>query len=395
MADGQRATRLFAHFMSARGATPEPRSVALFLPSLEGGGAERVFVDLANEFADLGLQVDLVLAGAHGPYLDEVSRAVRVVDLHASRVLWSLPKLVRYLRSERPDVLLSGLEHSNIVALLSRLAAGVGTRCVISVRSVPTAVHREARSIRSWAVLQLARTVYRFADAIIANSEAVVADLSQNLNVPKGRMHLVYNPLNIPQLQRLSEQTVDHPWCERGTAPIVLAVGSLTPLKDFPSLVRAFSSVRSKRDCRLVILGEGPDRATLELLIRQLQLEEYVYLPGFVRNPFSWMRHAGVLVSSSLTEGCPNALMQALACGTPVIGTDCVGGSAEILEGGKWGQLVPVGDADAIAEAVLVVMDTATRIDVQKRASDFALCRIAQQYLQVLLPSDDAPGLVR
>jgi glycosyltransferase involved in cell wall biosynthesis len=144
-----------------------------------------------------------------------------------------------------------------------------------------------------------------------------------------------------------------------------------------------------------VILGEGPDRATLELLIRQLQLEEYVYLPGFVRNPFSWMRHAGVLVSSSLTEGCPNALMQALACGTPVIGTDCVGGSAEILEGGKWGQLVPVGDADAIAEAVLVVMDTATRIDVRKRASDFALRRIAQQYLQVLLPSDDAPGLVR
>jgi glycosyltransferase involved in cell wall biosynthesis len=107
------------------------------------------------------------------------------------------------------------------------------------------------------------------------------------------------------------------------------------------------------------------------------------------------MRHAGVLVSSSLTEGCPNALMQALACGTPVIGTDCVGGSAEILEGGKWGQLVPVGDADAIADAVLVVMDTATRIDVQKRASDFALRRIAQQYLQVLLPSDDAPGLVR
>jgi glycosyltransferase involved in cell wall biosynthesis len=365
------------------------------LPSLEGGGAERVFVDLANEFADLGLRVDLVLACAHGPYLDEVSAAVRVIDFRTSRVLRSLPKLARYLRSARPDVLLSGLEHANIVALLSRLAAGVGTRCVISVRSVPTAVYREARSIRSWALLQLARGAYRFADAIIANSEAVVADLLQSLKVSRGSLHLVYNPLNIALLQRLSEQALDHPWCVDGAPPIVLGVGSLTTLKDFPTLVRAFSSVRSRRDCRLVILGEGPDRANLELLIRCLKLERDVYLPGFVRNPFAWMRHAKVLVSSSLTEGCPNALMQALACGTQVIGTDCVGGSAEILEGGKWGQLVAVGDADAIAAAVLAVIDTAARPDVRQRANDFAQRRIAQQYLQVLLPGHDAPGLVR
>jgi glycosyltransferase involved in cell wall biosynthesis len=281
------------------------------------------------------------------------------------------------------------------LALLSRFAAGVGTRCVISVRSVPTAVYREARSIRSLAVLQFARAAYRFADAIIANSAAVVADLSQNLNIPRSRLHLIYNPLNITLLQRLSEQTLDHPWCADGAPPIVLGVGRLDVLKDFPTLVRAFSSVRSRRDCRLVILGEGPDRASLELLIGRLQLERDVYLPGFVRNPFAWMRHARVLVSSSLTEGCPNALMQALACGTPVISTDCVGGSGEILEGGKWGQLVPVGNANAIAEGVLTILDTAARPDVRQRANDFALRMIAQQYLQVMLPGHDAPSLVR
>jgi glycosyltransferase involved in cell wall biosynthesis len=292
-------------------------------------------------------------------------------------------------------VLLSGLEHSNIVALLSRFAAGAGTRCVISVRSVPTAVYHQGRSARSWALLQLARAVYRFADAVIANSGAVAADLSQRLSVPMDRINLVYNPLNITQLRRLSEQTVDHPWCAQGAPPIILGVGSLTALKDFPTLVRAFSSVRSKRECRLVILGEGPDRATLELLIRQLQLDRDVYLPGFVRNPFSWMRRAAVLVSSSLTEGCPNALMQALACGTPVISTDCVGGSAEILEDGRWGQLVAVGDADAIAAAVVRVFESAARIDVQQRANDFAIRRIAQQYLQVLLPGPSSSIVTR
>jgi glycosyltransferase involved in cell wall biosynthesis len=381
--------------MNFRASLSEGNSVALFLPSLEGGGAERVFVDLANEFADLGLRVDLVLARAYGPYIDEVSAAVRVVNLRASRVLHSLPKLIRYLRSERPDVLLSGLEHSNLVALSARLAAGVGTRCVISARSVPTAVYRGARSVRSGAVLQLARVAYRFADAIIANSKAVLEDLAQGLKVPRAKLHLVYNPLNLPQLQRLSEQLVDHPWCARGFAPIILGVGSLTALKDFPTLIRAFATIRSRRDSRLVILGEGPERPALEALIRRLQLEQDVYLPGFVRNPFSWMRRAGVLVSSSLTEGCPNALMQALACGTPVIGTDCVGGSGEILEGGKWGQVVTVGDADALADAVLEVFNSKARIDTKQRANDFALRRVAQQYLQVLLPSRNPSALGR
>jgi glycosyltransferase involved in cell wall biosynthesis len=381
--------------MNFRSSARVTRLIALYLPSLEGGGAERVFVDLANEFAKMGLPVDLVLAHAHGPYLDEVSAAVRVVDLRSPRVLRSLPKLARYLRLERPDVLLSGLEHSNIVALLSRLAAGVGTRCVISVRSVPTAVYREARSIRSWILLQLARAAYRFADEVIGNSEAVVADLIRSLNVSSTRLHIVYNPLNITVLQRLSAQIVDHPWCAVGAPPIVLGVGSLTALKDFPTLVKAFSLVRAKRDCRLVILGEGPDRASLELLIRRLHLEGDTYLPGFVRNPFAWMRHAGVMVSSSLTEGCPNALMQALACGAPVIGTDCVGGTAEILARGTWGHLVAVGDADAIAEAVLTVINTAARPDVRQRANDFSLPRIADQYLRILLPGHDVPGAVR
>ena len=362
-------------------------TIGLFLPSLAGGGAERVFVQLANAFVALGFRVDLALASAKGPYLDELCTDVRVIDFGASGVLASLPKLADYLRSERPDVILSGLDHANIIAIVARSISRSKTRCVVSVRCVPTAVYREDRSVRHWIALQLVKVTYEFADAVIANSRTVAADLLQSLRVSRRKLNVVYNPLDIDRIEEMSRAAVDHPWLTRREAPIVLGVGRLSVLKDFPTLIRAFAKVRSKHDCRLVILGDGPDRGKLESLIRELRMSSDTYLPGFVNNPFPWMRHAGVLVSSSLTEGCPNVLMQGLACGTPVVSTDCLGGSAEILQCGKWGRLVPVGDVTAMAEAILTTLDSATLPDVRRRADDFALNEIARQYLRILFPA--------
>lgn len=367
--------------------------ISLFLPSLDGGGAERVFVQLANEFAVLGFRVDFAFASAHGPYLDELSADVRIVDFGASGVLGSLPKLVRYLRLEQPEVILSGLDHANVVAILANLVARSGTRCVISSRSVPTIWYRETRSLRSWILLQLMRVTYRFANKVIANSEAVAADVSQFLRISRDGIEVVFNPINMASIEALSRAEVGHPWCYSGAPPTILGVGRLVAVKDFQTLIRAFAIVRSSRDCRLVILGEGPERAKLESMIRELGLQQEVYLPGFVRNPFAWMRNVKLLVSSSLSEGCPNALMQALTCGTPVVSTDCVGGSVEILEGGKWGRLVAVGDSDAMADAIVDTLDATTPLDGRQRAKDFAEERIVQQYLQILLPNHQRPAL--
>ena len=171
---------------------------------------------------------------------------------------------------------------------------------------------------------------------------------------------------------------------------MVVSVGSLTVLKDYPTLVRAFALVRRRRDCRLVILGEGPERAKIEAVVRASGVIEDVALPGFLANPFAWMRRARVFVSSSLTEGCPNALMQALACGTRVVSTDCVGGSAEILQQGKWGRLVPTGDHAAMAAAIDAALDADGEPDVRHRAQDFAHDRIAREYLRILLPAHAA-----
>lgn len=360
--------------------------VSIFLPSLEGGGAERVFVQLANQFADLGYSVDLVLASCKGPYLGEVSAKTNVVDLGASSVSRSLPKLVRYLRASRPQVIQSGLDHANIVAILAVLLARSKTRCVVSMRSVLTVVYREDKSIRRWLMLQLIRFLYPLANRVIANSQAVKTDLSESLRISDSKLCVIYNPLNVETISKLSEQRIEHPLINADTLPLVVAVGSLAVLKDFPTLIRAFSIVREERECRLVILGEGQDRHKLEALIKDLGLEGCAFLPGFVTNPYPWIKSAAVFVSSSLTEGCPNSLMQALACNTPIVSTNCIGGSAEILQDGKWGKLVPVSDVDAMANAIQMALDLEEKTCSVSRANDFALAKIAAEYLQVLFP---------
>lgn len=365
---------------------PSPK-ICLFLPSLDGGGAERVFVQLANEFAELGYSVDFALAKACGPFINELSRHIRIVDFNTSGVLRSLPRLARYLRMQKPDVMLSSLDHANVVAILGKIIARCGTRCVISMRSVPSAVYREVMTFRDWITLKLMRTTYRFADLVIANSEAVAADSSRLLKMSRRNMAVVFNPLDIGSIEALSREEPAIPWGMSDNVPMLLGVGRLDVLKDFQTLIRAFSLIRSTRTCRLAILGEGDERPTLERLIRELHLQDDVKLPGFVHNPFAWMRRAKVLVSSSLTEGCPNAVLQALACGTPVVSTDCVGGSAEILEGGRWGRLVPVGDYQAMADAIVSTLDDVCHPQVRQRANDFAQDRIVRQYLQLLLPA--------
>jgi len=374
-------------------ATATPR-MAMFLPSLYGGGAEKVMFSLAWAFSRRGLQIDLVLSKAQGPYLARLPSEVRVIDLAASRMLASLPGLIRYLRRERPTAMLSAMDHANVVALMARRLAGVPLRTIVSVHTHVSSNAAAAKTFRGRFASAWIRPFYPWADEIVAVSQGVADDLVFSLGLPRDRIKIIHNPVVTPELLEQASQPVDHPWFKNGQPPVVLSTGRLTDAKDFGTLLRAFATVRKYRPARLMILGEGALRGNLEMLAKSLGIESDFALPGFVDNPFPYMRASRLFVLSSQWEGFGNVLAEAMACGTPVISTDCRSGPAEILEGGRWGTLVPVGDVSALANAMLMNLDAPALIGMAHSVSvRFGADGIADRYLELIAPQPSGPAL--
>ena len=370
-----------------------PKKVALFLPSLRGGGAERVMVNLARSFVEQGVRVDLVLARAEGPYLSQVPPDVRIVDLRAPRVLASLPGLVRYLRRERPVAMLSALDHANVVALWARRLAAVQVRMVISVHSTMSIVSSRTPSLRVKLRPILARLFYGWADAVVAVSQGVADDLVPLTGLPTEKVHVIYNPVVSNEVFVKAEEPLRHPWFFPGEPPVVLSVGRLSEAKDYPTLIRAFALVRQDVQARLMIIGEGEERGKLEKLARELGLQNDVALPGFVANPYKYMKQAAMFVLSSRWEGFANVLVEAMAVGAPVVATDCASGPSEILEGGKWGRLVPVGDVYSLARAILDTLKNPPGqrvLESYEHVIDrYRLSKIGSKYLNLLLENTE------
>jgi glycosyltransferase involved in cell wall biosynthesis len=282
------------------------------------------------------------------------------VSLDASRTILALPGLIRYLRRERPSALLSTLEHANVLAVGAGAFAGTGVPIVLREANVllPRAeLGRQARLLRG-----LMRRAYRAADRIVAVSRSVATSLTEELGLDAGRVRTISNPIVTAALYEKATAPLDDPWFASGAPPVVLGVGRLAPQKDFPTLIRAFAQVRAGREARLVILGEGPERRPLEELARQLGVAADVKLPGYDHNPFRYMSRASVFALSSIYEGLPGALIQAMACGCRVISTGGRGGAREVLEDGEsgaTGPLVPPGDSDALARGISALLDDA------------------------------------
>lgn len=362
------------------------RRLCLFLPSLAGGGAERVMVNLANGFVKRGLGVDLVLAKAEGPYRDLVRPEVRLVDLGARRVIACLPKLIRYLKRERPYSLLSALDHANVLALWAKRLARVETKIAISVHNTVSLANQNSINLRQRLLFKILPWFYPWADRVIVVSRGAAQDLAEVASLPGRRIEVIYNPVITENVRDLAEEPLDHPWFAPGMPPVILAVGRLTVQKDFRNLIEAFARLSSTIQARLLILGEEEERANLETLVKHLNLESNVALPGFVDNPYAYMARASLFVLSSAWEGLPTVLIEAMYCGCPVVSTDCPSGPREILNGGEFGLLVPPGDPDALASAMLHALKTPmNREAASVRASDFSVDTICDQYLKYLL----------
>jgi len=361
------------------------RKTAFFVPNLGGGGAQRVIINLTRGLTEQGHDVELVVAKATGPLLDDVPEGVRLVDLGSRGTLSSLPRLVKYIKRERPAAMLSTMSHCNVVAILARWFSRTDMRLIVRETNTLTFHEYRTPSARERIVFYLMMLLYNKADVIVANSLDTATDLATHGIADEDRVIVIHNPVVSFDLLEKQNEPVEHPWFRDSTVPVVIGIGRLHAQKDYETLIRAFSIVRKDRTAHLLILGEGTERNRLLDIVKELGLEDFVEFHGFVSNPHAFISRASILALSSRWEGFGNVLVEALAAGTPVVSTDCPGGPSEILEYGRFGKLVPVGNAEAFANAILSTLDDPPDRDALiDRAKDFSIDTITSRYMEII-----------
>lgn len=362
--------------------------IAFFVPSLMGGGAERAILNIANEFGGKGVfeKTDLVLVKKEGVYLAEVRSEVNVVDLKSGNVPRSLFRLIKYLRREKPDVLVSTLTHASALTVLAKMLARSKTKIIIRLANTFSEVLKNLGFFDRKILFYGVKFTFPFADEIVAVSGGVADDLAREINFPREKISVVFNSVDLKKIEKKCQEPANHPWLRNKTFPILLAVGRLTVEKDYPTLLRAFSIAVKQKDLRLIILGEGKKRRELEEMIVKMGLQNKIDMPGFVGNPYVFMSRCDLYVLSSKTEGMPNTMIEAMACGMPVASTDCPSGPREVLDDGKYGKLVKVGDENALAEAILNTLKNPPNVlKTKKRIKEkFYLEKGAEKYLNII-----------
>ena len=356
------------------------RHLAIYMHDLSGGGVERMRLELIRVFLARGVAVTLVLHARTGALAHAVPEGCRVVVLGGRRTAGDVPRLARFLRQARPDVLMASLDHNNIAAMLARRLAGGRTRLVICQHN---ALSAEAEHMRGWkyrAVPMLYRMLAGAADGIVAVSAGVADDLARTAGLARGRVTVIHNPVISGDFVARASAATDDPWLADDAPPVLVWVGRLVEQKDPHTLLRAFAEVAPP--ARLLVLGEGEMRPALQEAVQALGLAGRVRFAGFQANPLPWIREAHALVLSSRYEGLGNVIVEALGCGTAVVSTDCPHGPREILEDGRHGALVPVGDAAALGAAMRAVLagghDPAA---LRRRAAAFTAEHAVAQHL--------------
>jgi len=362
------------------------RPIAVFVSFSGHGGVERMVVNLIGGFVALGRQVELILVRAEGPHLERLPRQVNRLHSGTQHTFAAVPALARYLRRHRPAALLAVKDRAGRAAVLARWLAGTDTRIVMRLGTNVSTAMAERAAIARWLRFWPIRRLYPRVDRIVAVSAGVADDAVRIAGIARGRIRVIPNPVITPELPGLAAAPCNHAWFRPGQPPVILGAGRLQRQKDFPTLIRAFAQVRKGgRPCRLVILGEGSGLARLQALIAELGIAADVALPGFRTNPYPFLARADLFVLSSRWEGSPNVLTEAMALGTPVVATDCPSGPHDLLDGGRYGPLVPVGDIQAMARSMAETLDHPPPPEMLKAAvADYTQAASAERYLEVL-----------
>lgn len=399
-------------------------------------GTERVTANIVKGLADRGHEVDFLIEDTRGWLVDKLDMHPRINIIHLGndhvsaiahrglqmRIIFgnllSSPlaliglgdnctvrllrlmghnnapvlALVRYINTHRPAAVMSFLNYPNLVLLLAAAFVKTQTRIIVNVRNhiSTSAKYGKSRWMRS--MPRLIRRFFPAADLIVAPSHGVAEDVREITGLSPDLFRVIVNPVYRPEIEQLADEDPGHPWlCE--DVPVIIAAGKLKLQKDFRTLLLAFASIRKNRRVRLIILGEGPLRTELTELAQELDISDDFQLPGHVKNPYAYFRRASVFVLSSAWEGLPNVLIEAMACGCPVVSTDCPSGPSEILDEGRVGRLVPVGDAVKLAEAVTETLDSPADPEVViRRARHYSFDRVISDYENLLSNAHSTAG---
>jgi glycosyltransferase involved in cell wall biosynthesis len=365
--------------------SPGRRPIAIFLAAT-GGGVQRNRIRLANALVERGLAVDVILPEARGPHLAQLAPSARLIDLRTRSPLPVVWRLARYLRDARPQALLASQQHTILAAIWARRLSQAALPLTVTQHNTLSEICRQSPyPLVRYLLPTLARWFFRHADTVTAVSQGVADDLSMVTGIDVKDITVVYNPIVTPDIGIQTSEVTGDPWLDHKDRPVVMAAGNLIAIKDFGTLLRAFARLRAQRPARLVILGEGPEHAKLAREARELGIATDVRFAGFKSNPFAFMARADVFVLSSRVEGFPTVLVEAMACGCPVVSTDCPSGPAELIDDPRLGRLVPMGDDTALAAAVLETLaSTPDRKLLARRAGLYSADRIVSQYINLL-----------
>jgi glycosyltransferase involved in cell wall biosynthesis len=360
----------------------ESKTIALLLPDLRAGGAERVAIGLMHSFRAAGHRVDFVLMQKEGEFLGEIPPDVRIVDLGASRIRHAIRPLVRYFREPRPDAVQVSLWPLTVAGIIARRLAGSTARLVVSDHAALS--KQFAGQPLTLAALRLsARLFYPWADARVLVANAAADDLVRLTGLPRACFEVIYNPVDAPARVH-STPEIEALWGDADGR--IITVGTLKAVKNQALLIRAFARLRQRRAARLMILGAGALESELKRLAASLGVADHVIFPGFAADPWPYYASANLFALSSDYEGYPLVLIEAMLCGLPIVSTDCESGPREILDGGKYGRLVPVGDERALAEAIEKELARPHSPGlVRDRAEQLSGASTAERYLELLI----------
>ncbi len=380
--------------------------IAIFIPDLSGGGAERAMINLVVEFAKRGILIDLIVIESKGDYKNSLPKEIRLVPLlpqffkylplsqlrllRPLKYIVTFPILVKYIKKRNIQILLTTLPMPNIISLIIKKYF---VKNIILVTRLPNTFSSIVSTSKNWKIrllIYIQRPLLLTANAIVVNSRDSAKNIKVHLSNVSHLVHIIYNPVTSPNITIQAKKSVNHPWIGSADFKIILSVNRLDPEKDLPTLLRAFAEiVKSKQSSRLIILGKGPEENKLKKIADKLGIRNTVDFVGFQQNPFSWMAKADVFVLSSLYEGLPNTLVEAMACGTPVVSTNCQTGPRETLKDGRLGRLVQVGNHKELASAILETLKNPVSSKVlRERAQDFSVELSVDRYFSLFKEMD-------